>query len=111
MRASRLLILLACSLSLITVAAAQTTPKQALLVLSKTNHTLAIVSPATLKVVKRLPIGRGAAGVLMDPNGKRVYVSCGPDNDVAVIDLKALTVAGRVDAGGNPDELAWTVQH
>lgn len=71
---------------------------------------LVILDAATRTVVKRLPIGHGAAGVLMDPNGKRAYVSCGPDNDVAVIDLKTLTVAAHVDAGGNPDGLAWAVQ-
>jgi YVTN family beta-propeller protein len=71
---------------------------------------LVILDTATQKVVKRLPIGHGAAGVLMDPNGKRAYVSCGPDNDVAVIDLQTLTVVGHVYAGGNPDGLAWAVQ-
>ncbi|HVC47849.1 MAG TPA: YncE family protein [Terracidiphilus sp.] len=71
---------------------------------------LVILDVATRQVVKRLPIGHGAAGVLMDPDGKRVYVSCGPDNDVAVIDLKTLTVVGHVYPGGNPDGLAWAVQ-
>ena len=71
---------------------------------------LVILDGSTRKVVKRLPIGHGAAGVLMDPNGKRAYVSCGPDNDVAVIDLKTLTVVGHVYPGGNPDGLAWAVQ-
>lgn len=71
---------------------------------------LVILDVATRKVEKRLPIGHGAAGVLMDPNGKRAYVSCGPDNNVAVIDLKTLTVVGHIDAGGNPDGLAWAVR-
>lgn len=71
---------------------------------------LVILDAATRTVMKRMPIGHGAAGVLMDPDGKRAYVSCGPDNDVAVIDLKTLTVVAHVDAGGNPDGLAWAVQ-
>ena len=72
---------------------------------------LVILDVATQKVVKRLPIGHGAAGILMDPGGARAYVSCGPDNYVAVIDLKTLEVAGHIDAGGNPDGLAWAAQH
>ncbi len=72
---------------------------------------LVILDVATQKVVKRLPIGHGAAGILIDPGGARAYVSCGPDNYVAVIDLKTLAVAGHIDAGGNPDGLAWAVQH
>jgi YVTN family beta-propeller protein len=71
---------------------------------------LVILDVATQKVIKRLPIGHGAAGILIDPGGARAYVSCGPDNYVVVIDLKTLAVAGHIDAGGNPDGLAWAVQ-
>jgi YVTN family beta-propeller protein len=46
----------------------------------------------------------------MDPVGNRVFVSCGPDNYVAVVDLKTLEVTGHVDVGGDPDGLAWAAQ-
>ena len=46
----------------------------------------------------------------MDPNGSRVFVACTPDNYVAIIDLKTLTVTGHIDVGGGPDGLAWAVQ-
>ena len=39
--------------------------------------------------------------------GSQPYVACTPDNSVAVIDLKSLEVVGRIDAGGQPDGLAW----
>lgn len=71
---------------------------------------LVILDAATRKVIKRLPIGHGAAGIEMQPDGTRAYVSCTPDNYVAVVDLKTLTVVGHIDAGGNPDGLAWAVQ-
>ena len=32
------------------------------------------------------------------PGGARAFVSCGPDNYVAVIDLKTLEVSGHIDA-------------
>jgi len=60
--------------------------------------------------VKRLKIGHGAAGILMDPDGSRAFVACSADNYVAVIDLKALEVTGHLDVGGVPDGLAWAVQ-
>ena len=75
-----------------------------------TGPDLVILDVATHKEVKRLPIGHGSAGVLVQPDGARAYVSCGPDNYVAVIDLKTLTVVGHIDAGGEPDGLAWAVQ-
>lgn len=71
---------------------------------------LVILDAASRKVIKRVPIGHGAAGILMQPDGSRAFVACTPDSYVAVIDLKTLTVAGHLDAGGNPDGLAWAVQ-
>ncbi len=66
-----------------------------------------VLNPADRKEVKRIPIGHGAEGVLMDPAGTRVFVSATPDNYVAVIDLKTLQVTGHIDAGNEPDGLAW----
>lgn len=71
---------------------------------------LVVIDVATHSVVKRLPIGDGAAGILIEPGGKRAFVACTPDSYVAVIDLKTLTMVGKIDAGGNPDGLAWAVQ-
>jgi YVTN family beta-propeller protein len=72
---------------------------------------LIIVDTATRKVIKRVPVGRGAAGIVMQPDGSRAFVACSPDDYVAVIDLKSLAVAGRIDVGGEPDGLAWAARH
>ena len=77
------------------------------LVLASAGPDLLVYDSATRKLVKRLPIGHGSGGVLVEPTGARAFVSCGPDNYVAVIDLKTLTVTGHIDAGGEPDGLAW----
>jgi YVTN family beta-propeller protein len=71
---------------------------------------LVVVDVASRSVVKRLKIGHGAAGIQMQPDGARAYVACGPDNYVAVIDLKAMEVVGKIDAGGEPDGMAWAVR-
>ena len=71
---------------------------------------LVILEAATRKEVKRVPVGHGAAGIQMQPDGARAYVACTPDDSVAVIDMKTLTVAGRIDAGKQPDGLAWVVR-
>ena len=59
--------------------------------------------------VKRIPVGTGAAGIEIQPDGTRAYVACSPDNYVAVVDLKSYAVVGRINAGANPDGLAWAV--
>jgi YVTN family beta-propeller protein len=68
---------------------------------------LAVLDASTRREVKRVKLGKGAAGIQVDPDGSRAFVACTPDNYVAVIDLKALTVAGHIDAGPGPDGLAW----
>lgn len=71
---------------------------------------LVILDARTRREVKRVKVGRGAAGIQMQPDGARAYVSCTPDDYVAVIDLKSLEVAGHVAAGKQPDGLAWVVR-
>jgi YVTN family beta-propeller protein len=71
---------------------------------------LVIFDAATRKETKRVKIGRGAAGILMQPDGARAFVACSPDNYVAIIDLKSLEMTGKIDTGKEPDGLAWAVQ-
>ena len=66
---------------------------------------------ASQKEVKRLRIGHGGGGgIQMQPDGKRAYVAFAQDGFVAVIDLQSLEVVGKIDAGGNPDGMAWAAQ-
>jgi DNA-binding beta-propeller fold protein YncE len=70
---------------------------------------LTIINAASRTEKKRVPIGHGAAGIQMQPDGQRAYVACTPDNYIAIVDLKSLEVAGHIDAGKEPDGLAWSV--
>ena len=72
-------------------------PKEALLVLSKGNHTLSIVDPATLKVVASMPSGDDPHEVACDDDGKIAYVTNygtgrGGYNTLTVADLVTLTL-------------------
>lgn len=68
---------------------------------------LVIYDAKTHAEVKKVNIGHGAAGILMDSNGSRAFVACSPDNYIAVIDLKTLEIIGHIDVGGEPDGLGW----
>jgi YVTN family beta-propeller protein len=74
------------------------------------NGDLVVYDAASRKEFKRIKIGHGAAGILMDPEGGRAFIGCSPDNYVAVVDLKTLEVTGHIDVGGEPDGLAWAVR-
>ncbi len=80
------------------------------LISSLRDENLVILDASTRTEAKRVKIGHGAAGILMQPDGARAFISCGPDNYVAVLDLKTLEVTEHIDAGGEPDGLAWAVR-
>lgn len=71
---------------------------------------MVIYDVASHKEFKRVLIGHGAAGILMDPDGNRAFVACTPDNYIAIVDLRSFEVTGHVDVGGEPDGLAWAIQ-
>lgn len=76
-------------------------------VASLSTGELTVMDAATRKEVKRMKIGRGAAGILMDPQGNRAFVACSPDNYIAIIDLNTLDMTGRLEVGATPDGMAW----
>ncbi|HEV8083034.1 MAG TPA: YncE family protein [Chitinophagaceae bacterium] len=71
---------------------------------------LTIYDATSHKEVKRLKLGQGAAGILMDLDGSRAFVACSADNYIAIIDLKTLEVTAHLDVGGVPDGLAWAIR-
>ena len=87
---------------LIGSATAQTTPKTALLALSKQDHTLAIVDPADLHVVARIPVGDDPHEVVASADGTTAYVSnygSGAFHTLAVIDLVGQKQLPFIDLG------------
>jgi len=79
---------------------AQPAPHRSLLALSKTDHTLAIVDPATLKVVARIPVGEDPHEVIASADGRAAYVSIyggGSLHELDVLDLVAQKPLPAVD--------------
>jgi YVTN family beta-propeller protein len=83
---------------------AQGTPSATLLVLSKADRTVAIVDPATLKVLARMPSGPDPHEIVADADGKRAYVSNyigagGAHNTISVVDLVEHKALEPIDLG------------
>jgi DNA-binding beta-propeller fold protein YncE len=79
-----------------------------LFVTTHTGKDLIVLDAHTRKVVKRIPIEQhGASGIQMQPDGARVFVACPRDHYVAVVDLARLEMVGKIDAGREPDGMAW----
>ena len=93
-------------------ARAESTPKGALLALSKRDHTLAIVDPQTLKVVAKAPVGDDPHEVIASADGATAYVSNyggGAFHALAVIDLVRQKALPSIDLGAlrGPHGLAF----
>jgi len=81
---------------------AQSTPAKSLLVLSKGDHTLSIVDPATLKVVARMPSGPDPHEVIASTDGKFAYISNyggGAYNTITPADLVEQKALPAIDLG------------
>lgn len=77
-------------------------PGATLLVLSKGDHTLAVVDPSNLKVIAKAPVGEDPHEVIASTDGKFAYVSNyggGRYNTLAVIDLVAQKALQSIDLG------------
>jgi YVTN family beta-propeller protein len=84
------------------------TPDGKLVVISDdAGGAVVFVDVASRKERKRLNVGKGPEGTLIQPDGARAYVSLSGDNAVAVIDLKTLEVTGKITGVNGPDGLAW----
>jgi YVTN family beta-propeller protein len=71
---------------------------------------LVVLEAASRKEVKRMNLGHGVAGILIVPDGSTAYVAVSTESQVAVVDLKTLSVTGRIATGKGPDGMAWAVR-
>jgi YVTN family beta-propeller protein len=77
-------------------------------VTQKRGKDLVVIDAKTHAVFKRIPIEEnGASGIQMQPG--RVFIACPRDHFIAVVDLKRWKRIATIDAGREPDGLAWWV--
>jgi YVTN family beta-propeller protein len=84
------------------ILSAQVTPAASLLALSKEDHTLSIIDPASLKIVATVPVGDDPHEVIASADGKTAYVSnygFGAFHTLAVVDLVGHTRQSSIDLG------------
>lgn len=96
--------LLLVTVSSFTPFASSQTPSPALLVLEKEDKALAIVDPATLKIVSRVPAGEDPHEVVVSTDGSQAYISNyggfrTPQKTLSVVDLSSLKPLAPVDLG------------
>ena len=70
---------------------------------------LVVLDGPARKETKRIKLGGGSSGILMQPDEARAYVAAG--NGVTVIDLKTLEIIARIKTGRGPDGLGWAMRN
>src|SRR5215471_15945348 len=91
-------------LALLAVGAAAQTPAPVLLVLEKSDNSVAIVDPATLKIVGRVPAGPDPHEIVVSSNGQLAYISnyggLGSElNTISVVDVAAQKKLAPISLG------------
>ena len=87
------------------------TPDGKLVFVSSLNGPDVAVFDAATRERGEADSGRPWRGGDPDAAGRiPVFVACTPNDYVAIIDLKTLQVTGHLDAGKQPDGMAWAVR-
>jgi YVTN family beta-propeller protein len=68
---------------------------------------LVVVDVGARKELKRIALGGGAAGILMQLDGSKAYVAVGSQNGVTIINLTSMEITGHIETGPGPDGLSW----
>jgi len=70
-------------------------------------NTVLVYDAAAKEVIKSINMADGPSGILMAPDGKRVFVACASAKKVQVIELESLSVTSEFATGNVPDGLAY----
>lgn len=70
------------------------------------DDAVAVIDTAQNKVVGTIPVPKGPHGLVITPDGRKVYVASDGASTVSVIDTATDRVVGTVGVGANPHGLA-----
>ena len=70
------------------------------------DDAVAVIDTAQNKVVGTIPVPKGPHGLVITPNGRKVYVSSDGASTVSVIDTASDRVTATIEVGANPHGLA-----
>jgi DNA-binding beta-propeller fold protein YncE len=68
------------------------------------ENKVSMFEPATLKLIKKIDVGKGPDGIYYDPATKRVFTNNHGSHDISAIDAKTGEVVGTVKAEGDGEQ-------
>jgi YVTN family beta-propeller protein len=70
------------------------------------DDAVAVIDTTTNRVLRTIPVPKGPHGLVMTPDGRKVYVSSDGASTVSVIDTRTDQVVSSIDVGPHPHGLA-----
>ena len=70
------------------------------------SNNIIVIEPKTYKVVKDLKVSRRPRDMHFSADHTRLYVACGDDDVIDIIDVAKLEVVGRIPTGPSPEIFA-----
>lgn len=68
---------------------------------------ITVVEPATGRVLRTVPTGKGAHTLFPSPDGRLIYATNRVDSTISVLDAASLRVERTLDVKGGPDDLEF----
>ena len=84
------------------------TPDGKRVLVSDIGGEVLVFDAASRQVLKHIPLPGQPEGILVTPDSARAFVGLGSANAVAIVDLKTMTMTGKIDTGAETDGLAWS---
>ena len=72
------------------------------------DDAVAVIDTTSNRVIRTIPVPKGPHGLVMTPDGRKVYVSSDGASTVSVIDTISDQVVSSIDVGPNPHGLAMS---
>ena len=71
----------------------------------KTNNII-VIDPNSYKVVNDIKVGRRPRDMHFNADHTKLYVACGDDDVIAILDVATLKVTGKLKTGPSPEAFA-----
>ena len=68
---------------------------------------LVVVDAKARTVARRVRVGASPEGILVPPQGNRIYIAVTGDNRVVALDLTTFAIVQTITTGRGPDGMAW----
>jgi YVTN family beta-propeller protein len=73
----------------------------------KTNNII-VIDPKTYKVVKDIKVSRRPRDMHFDADHSKLYVACGDDDVIDILDVATLKITGKLGPGRARKRSPWT---